>query len=162
MRNAVINSAWGRGKIDLPPGIAKKLDDTRVFVGTEPKGSWFRKDLAKSLRVERVPDKARNEKFRVRDERQAQQADNGRKPDVNPGRKVEVAPPVSDAGRGNKPDRVDQVRQPKPQERKAARTQPREIRAEQPIQRQAPPRAQQQPQGERVGNPARHNHRENE
>ena len=106
------------------------------------------------MRVEPVPDKARNEKFKVRDERQAQQSDNGRKPEVNPGRKVEVAPPVSDAGRGNKPDRVDQVRQP-PQERKAARTQPREIRAQQPVQRQAPPRVQQQPQGERVGNPAR-------
>ena len=157
LRNAVINSAWGRGKIDLPPGIAKKLNDTRVFVGTEPKGSWFKKDLAKSLRVEPVPNKARNEKFKLRDERQAQQADNGRKPEVNPGRKLEVVPPGSDAGRGNKPDKIgkEQVRQPKQEERKAYRTQPKEIRAQQPVQRQAPPKVQQQPQGERVGNPAK-------
>ena len=71
LRNAVIHSAWGRGKIDLPPGIAKKLNDTpRFYQRRYPKGSWFRKDLAKSLRVERVPDKARNEKFKVKDERQ--------------------------------------------------------------------------------------------
>ena len=110
LRNAVMHSAWGRGKIDLPPGIAKKLETRRVFVGTEPKGSWFKKDLAKSMRVERVSDKGRNEKFKVRDERQAQQADNGRKPEVNPGRKWKWRQPGSDAGRGNKPDRVSRIR----------------------------------------------------
>ncbi len=25
LRNAVVNSAWGRGKKDIPPGIARKL-----------------------------------------------------------------------------------------------------------------------------------------
>jgi hypothetical protein len=30
LRNAVVNSAWGRGKIDIPPGIARKLNDTTV------------------------------------------------------------------------------------------------------------------------------------
>ena len=80
LRNAVIHSAWGRGKIDLPPGIAKKLSDTRVFVGSDIRESRFRKDLAKSMRVERVSDQARNQKFKVKDERQeAQQADIGRK-----------------------------------------------------------------------------------
>jgi len=151
LRNAVIHSAWGRGKIGLPPGIAKKLNDTRVYVRTDPKGSWFRKDLAKSLRVERVPDKGRNEKFKVKDDRGTQQADNGRKP--------EVVPPGNDAARGNKPDRSakDQVRQPKQQERKETRAQDRD-------QREAPQQAQgervsnpakQQAQGERVANPAK-------
>lgn len=73
LRNAVIHSAWGRGKISLPPGIAKKLYDTRVFVGNDIRESRFRKDLAKSMRVERVSDKARNEKFKVKDERQQAQ-----------------------------------------------------------------------------------------
>ena len=151
LRNAVIHSAWGRGKIGLPPGIAKKLNDTRVYVRTDPKGSWFRKDLAKSLRVERVPDKGRNEKFKVKDDRGTQQADNGRKP--------EVVPPGNDAAQGNKPDRSakDQVRQPKQQERKETRAQDRD-------QREAPQQAQgervsnpakQQAQGERVANPAK-------
>jgi hypothetical protein len=73
LRNAVIHSAWGRGKIDLPPGIAKKLNDTRVFVGNDVKEPGFRKDLAKSLRVERVPDQAKNQKFKVKDEREESQ-----------------------------------------------------------------------------------------
>ena len=80
LRNAVIHSAWGRGKIDLPPGIAKKLNDTRVFVGNDVRESRFRKDLAKSMRVERVSDQARNQKFKVKDEREeSRQADEGRK-----------------------------------------------------------------------------------
>ncbi len=136
LRNAVVHSAWGRGKIDLPPGIAKKLNDTRVFVGTDAKGSWFKKDVAKSLRVERVPDKGRNEKFKVKDERGAQQADKGRKQEVDSGRKPDVVRTDADAARGNKPERAgkEQVRQPK---------------------QEAQPKAQQQPQGERVSNPVK-------
>ena len=30
LRNAVTHSAWGRGKIDVPPGIAKKIENTTV------------------------------------------------------------------------------------------------------------------------------------
>ena len=103
LRNAVIHSAWGRGKIDFPPGIAKKLNDTRVFVGTDPKGSWFKKDLAKSLRVERVPDKGRNEKFKVERRARAQQADNGRK--------QEVDRLNAEAANGNKDGRGSRCRQ---------------------------------------------------
>jgi hypothetical protein len=141
LRNAVIHSAWGRGKIDLPPGIAKKLSNTRVYVGSDPKGSWFRKDLAKSLRVERVPDKARNEKFKIKDERQAQQPDNARKQEVNQ--------PGAEAARGNKPEREakQQVRQPKQQALPKAQQQPQGERASNP--------AKQQAQGERVSNPAK-------
>src|SRR5215213_2862729 len=36
LRNAVVNSAWGRGKIDVPPGIARKLRDTTVVTSTTP------------------------------------------------------------------------------------------------------------------------------
>lgn len=69
LRNAVIHSAWGRGKIDLPPGIAKKLHDTPVFVGSDVRESPSRKDVAKWMRVERVSDKARNEKLKIKDDR---------------------------------------------------------------------------------------------
>jgi len=83
LRNAVIHSAWGRGKIDLPPGIAKKLYETHVVVSSDPGESRSRKDLAKSMRVERVSDNARNEKLKIRDEREeSRQADIGRKQDV--------------------------------------------------------------------------------
>src|SRR5688500_1375849 len=41
LRNAVVNSAWGRGKIDIPPGIARKLNDTTVFTSVEPVAPAF-------------------------------------------------------------------------------------------------------------------------
>ena len=80
LRNAVVHSAWGRGKIR---SAARDCEETRwapVFVGSDIRESRFRKDLAKSMRVERVSDKARNQKFKVKDEREeAQPVDNGRK-----------------------------------------------------------------------------------
>jgi Family of unknown function (DUF6600)/FecR protein len=70
LRNAVIHSAWGRGKKDIPPGIAKKLDDTRVVTTTSPIAVPFNRDLARAMRVEPVSNRMKNEKFKVRDERQ--------------------------------------------------------------------------------------------
>src|SRR6185503_5642633 len=69
LRNAVVNSAWGRGKIDIPPGIARKLNDTTVVTSTTPVAPRFRPDLAKSMRVSNAPDRAKGQKFEVRDER---------------------------------------------------------------------------------------------
>lgn len=140
LRNAVIHSAWGRrGKIDLPPGIAKKLRDTPVFVGADIRDSRFRKDLAKSMRVERVSDKARNQKFKVKDERderhESRQADHGRKQEIDRLNK--------EALRGNKEARRE-VRQ-------LERQQSKETRDQEKAQR----KAQTQPRGERVGNPAK-------
>jgi hypothetical protein len=73
LRNAVVHSAWGRGKIDVPPGIAKKLNDTPVVTSTTPKAPRFKPDLTKSMRVNKAPDRAKEQKFRVRDERRVEQ-----------------------------------------------------------------------------------------
>jgi hypothetical protein len=143
LRNAVIHSAWGRGKIDLPPGIAKKLYDTRVFVGGDIRESKFRKDLAKSMRVERVSDQARNQKFKVKDERESQQADQGRKQEIE---KVSA-----EAAKANK-EAPGQARKPEQQQRKETRAQEP---TRQPTQQKAQRKTQQQPQGERVGKPAK-------
>jgi uncharacterized protein DUF6600/FecR-like protein len=141
LRNAVIHSAWGRGKIDLPPGIAKKLRDTPVYVGSDIRQSKFRKDLPKSMRVERVPDTARNQKFKVKDDRQQeQQADMGRKQDT--GR-------VS--GEVNK-DNKD-ARKLEQQQRKDTRDQEKAARAQTHGQNKAQPKAQPGAQGVRVGKP---------
>ena len=80
LRNAVVNSAWGRGKKDIPPGIAKKLDDTFVVTSRAPVVTTFRPDLRRSLRVETVSDRGKGQKFNVRDERGRGNADraNGR------------------------------------------------------------------------------------
>ena len=80
LRNAVVNSAWGRGKKDIPPGIARKLQDTTVITSTGVVAPPFRRDLARSMRVESVSDRVKGQKFKVKDERQgrgAPQASNG-------------------------------------------------------------------------------------
>jgi len=69
LRNAVVNSAWGRGKKDIPPGIAKKLDDTVVVTSVDPVSPRFRPDFRRSARVETVADRGKGQKFKVRDER---------------------------------------------------------------------------------------------
>ena len=69
LRNAVVNSAWGRGKIDIPPGIARKLNDTTVVTSTTPVSPRFRPDLAKSMRVNNALERAKGQKLQVRDER---------------------------------------------------------------------------------------------
>src|SRR5688572_32556535 len=69
LRNAVVNSAWGPGKKDIPPGIAKKLDDTAVVTSIAPVGTTFRPELRRSLRVETVSDRGKGQKFNVKDER---------------------------------------------------------------------------------------------
>jgi hypothetical protein len=123
LRIAVIHSAWGRGKIDLPPGIAKKLRDTTVYVSGDIMESLSRKDLAKSMRVQRVSDNARNQKFKVKDERQqSQQVDQARKQEVE---RLNV-----EAKRGDKKAQ-QQVRKPEEQQKK-------EARAQQPNQKNAP------------------------
>lgn len=141
LRNAALNSAWGRGKIDLPPGIAKKLDGRQVFVGTAPVAPFFRKDLAKALRVESLPDKVKKEKFKVRDDRGGSPGATGKPEDV--ARKQEIDRLSNEAAKGNR-DAKRQVRQLEQQQRKAQADQDREAR-----------KAAQQPQGQRVGNPAK-------
>jgi len=147
LRNAVIHSAWGRGKIDLPPGIAKKLNDTRVFVGGDIRESRFRKDLAKSMRVERVSDNARNQKFKVKDARDVEENRQGAQ-QVDRGRKQETETISGGVTRGNK-EAERQAHQLEQQQSKDTRAQER---GQQKAQRQAQP----QPQGERVGKPAKH------
>jgi len=71
LRNAVIHSAWGRGKKDLPPGIAKKLRDTTVYTSAAPVAPSFRPDIQRSMRVESVNDRSKGNKFKVKDEREA-------------------------------------------------------------------------------------------
>ena len=48
LRNAFLNSAWGRGKIDLPPGIAKKLYARQVVSSAIPVSPVSHKDLTES------------------------------------------------------------------------------------------------------------------
>jgi hypothetical protein len=169
LRNAVVHSAWGRGKIDIPPGIARKLRDTTVVTSTTPPAPPFRPDLAKSMRANQAPDRAKGQKFQVRDERQgrggppaqaAQQrveqprvAEQPR--NVEPPRRAEQPRRVEQPRTAEQPRRVEQPqraagnppRQPQRVERAPAA---RAARAERPVRP-----AQQQPRGERVAAPQR-------
>jgi hypothetical protein len=144
LRNAAVRSAWARGKIDIPPGIARKLNDTTVITSTTPAATRFRPNLAKDLRVNTAPERAKGQKFQVRDERRgrdAPQAQTTQQP---------VAP---------------QQAQPAQSQRDTARAQREQRRIEQEqrrvdrgaaqAERAARPVRQQQPQGERVAAPAR-------
>ncbi len=147
LRNAVVHSAWGRGKIDLPPGIAKKLYNTPVLTSAAPLAPPFRKDLARVMRVEPVPERAKNQKLQLRDERQAEA---GRTSDQaarenDAARRQQIA---AEAARGNK-DARRQMQQLEQQQR--------QTRIEQQNADRAAAKGQQreQIQGERVGRPAR-------
>ena len=158
LRNAVVHSAWGRGKKDIPPGIAKKLDDTVVVTSREPVAPTFRPDLRRSMRVETVSDRGKGQKFKVKDER-----GNGNAPKSN-GRSVQSVP---SAAAPVQPQRVNRG-----QEKKQAAQADRPVRQAAPVQQQRPQQsnrgqekkqaaqadrpvrqAQQQPKAERVAQP---------
>lgn len=151
LRNAVVNSAWGRGKIDIPPGIARKLRDTTVVTSTTPVSPAFRPDLAKAMRVNQAPDRAKGQKFQVRDERQAQ----GRGGAPPQAAQAEQQPRAVEQPRPMEQPRPRAVEQPQRGVGNAQR-QPQRIerpaagaaRAERPMRP-----AQQQPRGERVAAP---------
>lgn len=142
LRNAVIHSAWGRGKKDIPPGIAKKLNDTVVVTSTRPVAPAFRPDLARERRVESVSDRGNGQKkFKVRDER-----GNGNGRAARSDERTVRSEPV--------PLQPQQQQQSQPrmnrgQEKKAAQAE----RPARPAQQQQQQR--QQPRGERVAAPAR-------
>lgn len=176
LRNAVLNSAWGRGKKDIPPGIARKLQDTRVITSTDVLAPPFRRDLAQTMRVERVSDRAKGQQLKVRDERPGrggQEAASvpaergGGPPAERGGAPVERSGPPAERGgapaeRGNAAAPAERRNGPPADRGRSAREIPRAAPREQPRnnQRVATPQAerparpaQQRPQAERVSRP---------
>lgn len=148
LRNAAVRSAWGRGKIDVPPGIARKLNDTAVISSITPAAPRFRPNLARDLRVNTAPDRAKGEKFKVRDERQGRNAQQGAPQAAQTSQPV-APQPQPQAQRDVRRVEADQRRQQNEQRRvDRAATAPQAERAARPVR-------QQQPQGERVAAPAR-------
>lgn len=163
LRNAVVHSAWGRGKIDLPPGIAKKLNDRQIVVGVAPSAGPFRKDMAKLMRVQTVPDGVRKQELKI--ERRGDEA-RGQRGDDELVRRQQIEKLAAEAARGNR-DAKQQVRALEQQQQKlqseqqraqreamrqaaqtGRRAQVQQAQSERRVQQQ-----QQQPRGERVGRP---------
>jgi len=145
LRNAVVHSAWGRGKKDLPPGIARKLRDTTVVTSAIPIAPPFRKDLARSMRVESVSERVKGEKFKVRDER--------------PGKAITQSPQAP--AQMPLPDRTQrtgdrrELRAMEQEQRKQQNDQQRINRSTREVQAQrAAGSARERPQGERIGGKA--------
>ena len=155
LRNAAVRSAWGRGKISIPPGIARKLNDTTVITSSAPVASRFRPNLAKDLRVNAAPDRAKGQKFQVRDERRgrgAPQAAQTSQQPVAPQQGQPAQPQRDNASAQREQRRVEQEqRRQQNDQRRAERaaSAPQAERAARPV------RHQQQPRGERVAAPAR-------
>src|ERR1041384_2915299 len=152
LRNAAVRSAWGRGKIDVPPGIARKLNDTTVVTSTVPAAPRFRPNLAKDLRVSTAPERAKGQKFQVRDERRGRGAPQTAQTSSQP--VTPQAPPAQqqrdNGGAQREQRRIEQQqRQQQNAQRRIERSQgaPQAERAARPVR--------QQPQGERVAAPAR-------
>ena len=153
LRNAVVHSAWGRGKIGLPPGISKKLE-TAVITSTPPMAPRFRRDLAQTLRAQAAPSGSRNQKLRFIDQRGGEQAQTVNR---NNG---EARQAERQQARQDVPQRQvaeQQQRQSQPQEQ--VRQQQQQRQAEQQLRRaqvQGESRQRvEQPTGERVGKPVR-------
>ncbi|HSE15802.1 MAG TPA: DUF6600 domain-containing protein [Pyrinomonadaceae bacterium] len=119
LRNAVVNSAWGRGKIDIPPGIARKLNDTTVVTSTTPRAPHFRPDLAKSMRVNNAPDHAKGQKLQVRDERKGRGRGAPQQAAQAPAPKAE-RPSAPKAERAAKPSKQQQPRGEQPRGERVA------------------------------------------
>jgi len=158
LRHAVVNSAWGRGKVEIPPGIAKKLNDTTVVTSTTPPSPAFRPDLAKRMRVNDAPDHAKGQKFQVRDERkerggppqQVSQAPVQPPQQQQQRRQQQPVEPQRNRGQEQREARRAEQPQPRPQPQQAQQ------RPQQPRgQQKQVERRQQQAQGERVAAPAR-------
>ena len=95
LRHAVVNSAWGRGKIDIPPGIAKKLNDTTVVTSTTP--------VARDR--DRDRDRAKEEKHQVQQQ-------------------PRVEPPRGRGQEQREARRVEQPQRPQPQQQQHRSYQP--------------------------------------
>lgn len=139
LRNAVMHSAWGRGKVDLPPGIAKKLNDRPVLVAAAPPAPPFRKDLARALHVQSLPDVVKSQRLNLKDERRAESNQAPAiAPDADTQRKQQIALAAA-AARGNRAARqqLQQLEKGRSQQIQAQRTEQRQTL--------------QQAQGQRVG-----------
>ena len=71
LRQAALQITNTRRRVGLPPGLAKRLDGTRVFTSARPFAPPFQEDPSRLARVEAVPEERKREKLQFKDERQS-------------------------------------------------------------------------------------------
>ena len=143
LRRAAFETRATQRRIDVPRAIVQQLNSTPVVTGTAPVAPPFRRDLARALRVESLPDRMRNQRLQFRDERAAtasqgaiNRAPNGSAPNVavEQARERQMAELARQASRGDR----------------SARAQMNDLRRQQVEQQRAERVNAQQAQGERV------------
>ena len=138
LRQASLQNAIAHRGFVLPPGLAKRLDSTRVYASSGPASPRSAGEVARAMRVEAVPEKQKREKLQFMDERQAP-----------PERASERRRGAGEAGR-----QALQLRQQEKAEERAARVRVHEAqqgRAERAEAERATARAEERARGERVG-----------
>jgi hypothetical protein len=106
LRQAALQTAKARRKIDVPLDIAQRLDSTKVVASSQPPPTPFRKDLAQALRVEAVPEKQRKEKLQFKDNRQPVVAQQNQPPPAGESRQPAAAGQVAEqSGKDQERDR---------------------------------------------------------
>ena len=143
LRRVAFETRAAERRISVPQAITQRIENTPVVTGTAPLAPPFRRDLARALQVESVPDRARNQKLQFRDERTAtvpqgalNRAPNGTAPNIaaEQARERQMAELARQSSRGDR----------------SARTQLNELRKQQVEQQRAERATAQQAQGERV------------
>ncbi len=69
LRRAAFQTRQARQRLDVPQAVTQRIVNTSVITSTNPSAPPFRRDLAQTLRVQSLPDRVRNQKIQVRDER---------------------------------------------------------------------------------------------
>lgn len=156
VRQLALKTKNERRRVDIPPGIAKKLDRTQVFTSAKPFAPPFRDGRARDVvRAEPVPEKQKKQKLQFKDERRAAQGVpvQAQAPAPNRQRERQVRALEAEVSRGSKEARreVQELRRQERAELRAAR--------KQAVRQAAPPAASERAvrtpepraQGERVG-----------
>jgi hypothetical protein len=102
VRQAALQNREAQRRIEVPPSIAQRLNNTRVITSTAPVAPPFRNNLAQALHVEPVPANQRQAKLQFRDNRQATIA--------QPGNAARQASTMPQPGQVTNPTEADQER----------------------------------------------------
>jgi hypothetical protein len=70
LRQEAMRSDAARRRIDVPPDVARRIENTQVFASNVPAAAPFRPNLAQAMHVEAVPGNRRGQRLQFRDERQ--------------------------------------------------------------------------------------------
>lgn len=145
LRNVAFQTRAARGRIDVPRQIEQRLENTSVIAASSPTTPAFRRDLARSLRVESIGDRQKKQKLQISDQRNdlARQATQPSSIAAEQSRARQMADLVKQAARGDRNARQQmqelrrqQFAQPPAMEGARVAGQAQGTRVAQPAQRQ--------------------------